>query len=95
MSKIEEQLINKMRSRAAAGKAKYGTTMQRTEKPLELISVFVEQFTEEGELVVDPFFGSGTVPLACKNLKRNFQGSDTSDEAHKHTQQRLGVLSLF
>lgn len=31
MSKIEEQVINKIRSRAAAGKAKYGTTMQRTD----------------------------------------------------------------
>lgn len=66
-----------------------------TEKPVELISIFIEQFTEEGELVVDPFFGSGAVPLACINLNRNFQGSDISDEAHKHTKQRLGVLSLF
>ena len=31
MSKIEEQLINKLRSRAAAGKAKYGTTMERND----------------------------------------------------------------
>ena len=31
MSKIEEQVINKLRSRAAAGKAKYGTTMERTD----------------------------------------------------------------
>ena len=29
MSKIEEQVINKLRTRAAAGKAKYGTTMER------------------------------------------------------------------
>ena len=31
MSKIEEQVINKIRFRAAAGKAKYGSTMQRTD----------------------------------------------------------------
>ena len=31
MSKIEEQVINKLRSRAAAGKAKYGTTMERND----------------------------------------------------------------
>ena len=31
MSKIEEQVINKLRSRAAAGKAKYGVTMERTD----------------------------------------------------------------
>ena len=31
MSKIEEQLINKIRSRAAVGKSKYGTTMERSD----------------------------------------------------------------
>ena len=31
MSKIEEQVINKLRSRAAAGKMKYGTTMERND----------------------------------------------------------------
>ena len=31
MSKIEEQLISKIRSRAAVGKSKYGTTMERTD----------------------------------------------------------------
>ena len=31
MSKIEEQVINKLRSRAAVGKQKYGTTMERTD----------------------------------------------------------------
>lgn len=31
MSKIEEQLINKIRSRAAVGKQKYGTTMERND----------------------------------------------------------------
>ena len=31
MSKIEEQVINKIRARAAAGKMKYGTTMERND----------------------------------------------------------------
>lgn len=31
MSKIEEQVINKLRSRAAVGKQKYGTTMERND----------------------------------------------------------------
>jgi site-specific DNA-methyltransferase (adenine-specific) len=63
-----------------------------TQKPLGLINTFIEQFTEENELVVDPFFGSGTVPLSCQDFNRNFQGSDISDEAHKYTNERLGVL---
>lgn len=66
-----------------------------TQKPLALINTFIEQFTEENEVVVDPFFGSGTVPLSCQDNKRIFKGSDISDEAHKYTNERLGVLSLF
>jgi site-specific DNA-methyltransferase (adenine-specific) len=66
-----------------------------TEKPLGLINIFIEQFTEENECVIDPFFGSGTVALSCLNLKRHFQGADISDKAHKYTNERLNVLSLF
>ena len=66
-----------------------------TQKPLGLINPFIEQFTEENELVVDPFFGSGTVPLSCQDFNRKFKGSDKSDEAHKYANKRLGVLSLF
>jgi len=66
-----------------------------TQKPLALINIFIQQFTEEGETVVDPFFGSGTVPLSCQDNKRIFKGSDISDDAHKCANERLGVLSLF
>jgi site-specific DNA-methyltransferase (adenine-specific) len=66
-----------------------------TEKPLQLINIFVEQFTEEGELVVDPFFGSGVVALSCEKLKRNFKGSDLSEIALKYANDRINVLELF
>lgn len=36
----------------------------------------IEQFTVEGELVVDPFAGSGTVGLAAKNKNRKFIGAE-------------------
>lgn len=41
-----------------------------TQKPLGLMSALVAQFTDPGELVLDPFGGSGTTALACKNLGR-------------------------
>lgn len=65
-----------------------------TQKPLGLIKIFIEQFTEENELVVDPFFGSGTVPLVCQSMNRKFKGSDISDEAHKCANDRINP-SLF
>lgn len=66
-----------------------------TQKPFDLIDLFVTQFTEENEMVIDPFFGSGTVASSCQINKRNFKGSDTSDLAHKYTNERLSVLKIF
>jgi len=63
-----------------------------TEKPQGLIDIFIDQFTEENEVVVDPFFGSGTVPLSCKQKNRIFKGSDISDESHRYSESRLNTL---
>lgn len=45
-----------------------------TQKPLPIIRRFVENSSDEGMLVCDPFMGSGTTALACKQFKRNFIG---------------------
>ncbi|MFM6091118.1 MAG: DNA-methyltransferase [Dolichospermum sp.] len=43
-----------------------------TQKPLLLISKLVEMLTPEGGTVLDPFAGSGTTAVACKELGRNY-----------------------
>ena len=43
-----------------------------TEKPLPLIQRFVTTHTNPGDLVLDPYAGSGTVGLACRNTGRQF-----------------------
>lgn len=43
-----------------------------TQKPVELCEYLVKTYTDEGELVLDIFAGSGTVGKACQNTKRNF-----------------------
>lgn len=45
-----------------------------TGKPIGLLSDFVNDFTEDGETVLDPFMGSGTTGVACMNLGRKFIG---------------------
>lgn len=60
-----------------------------TEKPLKLVDIFIEQFTEKDDLVIDPFLGSGTVAMSCKNQNRNFIGCDISKEAINHATKRL------
>ncbi|MFC3022935.1 DNA-methyltransferase [Vibrio zhugei] len=59
-----------------------------TEKPVSLLEVLVAQSSREGELVVDPFFGSGSTLVAAKNLQRQFKGNDISSSAHEHICQR-------
>jgi site-specific DNA-methyltransferase (adenine-specific) len=43
-----------------------------TQKPVKLFKQLVELTTKEGDLVIDPFAGSGTTALACLELGRNY-----------------------
>ena len=45
-----------------------------TMKPLILMKWCVELFSNEEQIILDPFLGSGTTAVACKHLKRNFIG---------------------
>jgi DNA modification methylase len=53
-------------------------------KPEVLMSWLVNELTEEGQTVLDPFMGSGTTGVACAKLKRNFIGIER-DAAHYAT----------
>jgi len=68
-----------------------------TEKPVELMQILVGQSSVEGEIVCDPFFGSGSVAVAARNLKRRFVGCDVSPKAHEYFSQRAEntEMSLF
>ena len=64
-----------------------------TEKPSAVAKVLIEQSTQPGELVIDPFFGSGSTGLAALETGRCFAGADTCGEAHEIARERLmGVL---
>ncbi len=49
-----------------------------TEKPLDLTASLIKFSSQENDLVLDAFVGSGTTAIACKNLKRNFIGIETT-----------------
>ena len=44
----------------------------------EIIILSILQTSKEGELILDPFMGSGNVERVCDELKRNFIGYDLS-----------------
>lgn len=48
--------------------------------PYELPYRHIKSWTNEGDIVLDPFIGSGTTALAAIDLKRNFIGFDISSE---------------
>lgn len=60
-----------------------------TEKPAQLIETLITQSTQKGELVVDPFMGSGSAGVAAVRHGRRFLGNDTCDEAVAISRARL------
>ncbi len=62
--------------------------------PLELPSWFIKLFTVEGDLVLDPFVGSGTTAQAARLLGRHYLGIDISPEFIELANQRIGRMQL-
>lgn len=60
-----------------------------TQKPLELLERIIEISTNEGDIVLDPFCGSGTTIVAAKRLYRKYIGFDINPSAIEITESRL------
>lgn len=60
-----------------------------TQKPVELLEELVELHSLQNHLILDPFMGSGSVGIACANLKRNFIGIEISKEFYDLTLTRI------
>ncbi|GAA8069380.1 hypothetical protein JP0576_13780 [Helicobacter pylori] len=60
-----------------------------TQKSLALMEKIVSIHTNPNNVVLDPFMGSGTTGLACKNLKRNFIGIESEKEYFQIAQKCL------
>lgn len=57
--------------------------------PIELPLRHIQTWTNEGDLVLDPFCGSGTTLLAAKQLKRNSIGIEKNEDYFNMCEQRL------
>jgi len=62
-----------------------------TEKPVPLLEILITQSSVKGEVVIDPFFGSGSTLIAAENLEREFLGNDISLHSHKYFKDRNSV----
>lgn len=63
--------------------------------PIALPKKCIELFTHEGELVLDPFVGSGTTLIAARDLNRNAVGFDLNKKYIELCYQRLNQQDLF
>jgi site-specific DNA-methyltransferase (adenine-specific) len=70
-----------------------------TQKPLWLMEALVRDFTDAGDLVIDPFAGSGTTGVACRRLGRRFLGWEMDPTHHATALRRIAAareqMTLF
>lgn len=66
-----------------------GKSLHPTAKPLELVEWIVRSYSNEGDTVLDPFFGSGTTIAASLIAGRHGIGCDISPEYFETAKQRL------
>lgn len=59
------------------------------QKPLSWATWIISRATKEGDIVLDPFMGSGTTLLGAKNTKRNYIGIELSGTYIKIAKERL------
>jgi len=66
-----------------------GERLHEAQKPLELIKYLVQLTTREGQVVLDPFLGSGTTAVAAMQLGRHFIGFEVNREHFETAQSRV------
>jgi len=69
-----------------------GETKHPTEKQVKTMKKLLKILSNEGDLILDPFIGSGTTAVACKELGRNFIGIEINPEYCKIAQARIDAI---
>jgi len=57
--------------------------------PEELVGKIIENFTKEGDVIYDPFMGTGTTAVVSKKMNRKYIGSELSKSYIEVSEQRL------
>lgn len=67
-----------------------GTKNHPTEKPVELMQILVENSSQPGETVLDPFMGTGATGVACVATGRKFIGMELDRDYFEIASRRMG-----
>ena len=60
-----------------------------TQKPIDMLEIFIENNSDEGNVILDPFMGSGSTGVACKNTGRNFIGMELDETYFNIAKERI------
>lgn len=74
--------------------SKETTVAHPAQKPLEVIKWCLELYSKPGDLVLDPFMGSGTTGVACTLMGREFIGIERDPEYMRMATRRIALAKL-
>lgn len=87
---LSKNVWNDVSSARAKKHLEHGATF-----PKKLINRLISIYTKEGDLVLDPFIGTGTTLEACRNTKRNGIGIELNERFIKYAKEVVGQKTLL
>ena len=63
-----------------------------SEKPIKLMEILIKNSSNEKDIVLDPFLGSGTTGVACVNTNRNFIGIELDENYFNIAKERINSI---
>jgi DNA modification methylase len=71
----------------------YNKRVHPTQKPVQVMQWLIEKYTNPGDLILDPFCGSGSTLVAAQLSGRRWVGIDLSEEYCAIARERIAALS--
>ena len=63
-------------------------------KPINIIRRLIARFSNDGDKILDPYSGSGTVPICCNELNRDWIGFEIDEDYHKAATKRIEIHQM-
>lgn len=70
----------------------FGNKTHPCEKPVDLLKFYIANSSNEGDIVFDPFMGTGSTIVAAKELGRNYVGYELEEQYYDVALERVGDI---
>lgn len=87
--KEQGRKLNGKRERDLISFAKTKCELHPTQKPVDLLEYLITKSTNENDIVLDTFMGSGSTGVACMNTNRNFIGIELDQKYFEIAKERI------